>query len=314
MKARRFTRILLADLPIKVICLAAAVILLLLHRVTTLSERFFSVPLDVSTPAGLAVASSFPKTVRITLRGASDAIFPILEEDVTASVDLDTHHSPGVYRADVKVDRKGTAQGVEPLEIRVDPQTITFTLEPLMEKRVLVSPDIKGTPAYGYTLVQSDFSPQSLVIRGARSRVSPIASLPTEEIDLTGRTGSFAAKVKVLLPNSLVKASGEAAVDFHATIQEVTAQHFFDGVAVIPADLSSHLVLKTDLPAGSIKVQSTQLAIDAIHPEQLQLMLELGNVHRAGTYTLATHPQALPGVMVLDWTPREVTVTVAAAR
>ena len=141
---RRLTRVLLADLPVKVICLAAAVILLLFHRVTTLTERFFSVPLNVSTPAGLAVASAFPRTVRITLRGEGDAIFPILEEDVEAAVSLDSHKSPGVYRAEVKVNRKGTAQGVEPLEIRVDPQTITFTLEPLTEKRVGVTPDLQG--------------------------------------------------------------------------------------------------------------------------------------------------------------------------
>src|SRR5208337_2130358 len=108
---RTLARVLLADLPVKVICLAAAVILLLFHRVTTLTERFFSVPLDVSTPAGLAVASAFPKTVRITLRGAGDAIFPILEDDVQASVSLESHRAPGVYRADVKVERKGTAQG-----------------------------------------------------------------------------------------------------------------------------------------------------------------------------------------------------------
>lgn len=67
--AHVLSRILLADLPVKAICLAAAVILLFFHRVTTLTERFFSVPLEVSTPAGLAVASAFPKTVRITLRG-----------------------------------------------------------------------------------------------------------------------------------------------------------------------------------------------------------------------------------------------------
>ena len=128
MNARHFMRILLADLPVKVICITAAVILLLFHRVTTLSERFFSVPLDVTTPSGLAVASAFPKTVRITLRGAGDAIFPILEEDVGASVSLDSHQSAGVYRAEVKVARRGTAQNVEPLEIRGDPQEITFTL------------------------------------------------------------------------------------------------------------------------------------------------------------------------------------------
>src|SRR5512147_1103734 len=96
---RRLSRVILADLPVKVICLAAAVILLLFHRVTTLSERFFSVPLDVNTAPGLAVASAYPKTVRITLRGAGDAIFPILEDDVEASVSLDNHKTPGVYRA-----------------------------------------------------------------------------------------------------------------------------------------------------------------------------------------------------------------------
>lgn len=312
MRTRRFTRGLLADLPVKVICLAAAVILLLLHRVTTLSERFFSVPLDVSTPAGLAVASAYPKTVRITLRGASDAIFPILEEDITAAANLMDHHGPGIYREEVKVDRKGTAQGVEPLEIRVDPQSITFTLEPLTEKRVVVSPDVKGTPAYGYTLVQSDISPQNMVIRGARSRVQPITSLSTEEIDLTGRTSSFAARVKVLLPNSLVKTGGDAAVDFHATIQEATAQHLFDGVALVAVDLASHLAVKTQMPAGQLKIQGTQLGIDAVHPEQLQLMVEMGTVRRAGTYTLPTHPEAVPGAMVLDWEPREVTVTVVS--
>ena len=60
----------------KVICLTAAVILFLFHRVNTMTERFFSVPLEVSTPPGLAIASAYPKTVRITLRGSEDAIYP----------------------------------------------------------------------------------------------------------------------------------------------------------------------------------------------------------------------------------------------
>jgi YbbR domain-containing protein len=310
---RRLTRALLADLPVKVICLAAAVILLLFHRVTTLTERFFSVPLDVNTPAGLAVASAFPKTVRITLRGAGDAIFPILEEDVDASVSLDTHHTPGVYRADVKVDRKGTAQGVEPLEIRVEPQWINFTLEPLTEKKVAVSPDLKGTPAYGYELVQSGISPQNVIIRGAKSRVQSVASLATEEIDLTGRTGSFASKVKILLPNPLLKVAGDSSADFHATIQEAIAQHAFDGVSVMPLDLSPHLALKAPSAPGSVKLQGTQLALDAIHPEDLRLQVDLGGVRRAGEYTLPTRPESVPGVMVLDWSPREVTVDIVAS-
>ncbi|MGO9309113.1 MAG: YbbR-like domain-containing protein [Spirochaetia bacterium] len=311
--AARLRRVFLADMPIKVICLAAAVILLLFHRVTTLTERFFSVPLEVTTPAGLAVASAFPKTVRITLRGPGDAIFPILEDDVEASVNLESHHVPGVYRADVKVDRKGTAQEVEPLEIRVDPQAVTFTLEPLAEKRVVLSPDLKGAPAYGYQLVQTGINPQNVVIWGAKSRVQSVTSLSTEEIDLTGRTDSFAAKVKILLPNTLLKIAGDAAVDFRATIQEETVQHSFDGVAVTPVDLSPHLAVKTAPAVGSVKVQGTQLAVDAVRPEQVRLAVDLGTVRRAGVYTLQTRPDEMPGIMVLDWSPRQVTLDIVAS-
>jgi YbbR domain-containing protein len=175
---------------------------------------------------------------------------------------------------------------------------------------VLVSPDLKGTPAYGYELVQSVIAPQNVIIRGAKSRVQSVVSLPTEEIDLTGRTVSFAAKVKILLPNTLLKVAGDPSADFHATIQEATVQHAFDGAVVAPLDLSPRLALKTVPAPGSVKVQGTQLAVDSVRPEQLHLLLDLGSVRRAGSYTLPTRPEAVPDVMVLDWSPREVTVDI----
>ena len=313
MTARRFMRVLLADLPVKVICLTAAVILLLFHRVTTLSERFFSVPLDVTTPSGLAVASAFPKTVRITLRGAGDAIFPILEEDVGAEASLESHHSAGVYRAEVKVSRHGTAQNVEPLEIRVDPQEITFTLEPLTEKRVNLIPDLRGAPAYGFELVQSAVTPSAVVIRGARSRVQGVSALPTEEIDLTGRTGSFASKVRIMLPSALVSLAGDAQADFKATIQESTVEKTFDDVAVESVDLSPHLALKAPPGTGSVQVQGTQLIVDGVRPEQVRLLLDLAGVRRTGQYTLHPHPETTSSVTVLDWSPKDVVVDIVSS-
>ncbi len=308
MNGRRFLRIVLADLPVKVICVTAAVILLLFHRVTTLTERFFSVPLQVTTPSGLAVASAYPRTVRITLRGAEESIYPVLEEDVEAAVNLDNHQSPGVYRSEVKVSRKGTALGIEPLEIRVDPSEITFSLEPLTEKRVNVLPDLRGSPAYGYELVQTTVTPQSVVIRGARSRVQGVAALPTEEIDLTGRTGSFASRVKLLLPNTLVRVAGDATVDFRATIQEATVTRDFTEVGLVPVDLSTHLAVRGQLPSGTVQVTGTQLLVDGVRPEQVQLLLDCSTVKRAGQYVLHPRPQTVTGVTVLGWTPREVTV------
>ena len=313
MIGRRFSRVLLADLPVKVICLTAAVILLLFHRVTTLTERFFSVPLEVSTPSGLAVASAFPKTVRITLRGAEESIFPILEEDVEATVSLDSHRSAGGFRAEVKVSRKGTAANVEPLEIKVDPQEIAFTLEPLTEKRVNVIPDLRGSPAYGYELVQSVVSPATAVIRGARSRVQGVEALSTEEIDLTGRTGSFASKVKINLPNALVRIAGDGSADFRATIQESTVVRKYDAVDVAAVDLPAHFSINSPPVVGSVQIQGTQLVVDGVRSDQVQLVLDCSGIRRPGQYVLHPRPAAPSSVAIMDWSPRDVTIDVVAS-
>lgn len=305
---RRITRALLSDLPVKVICLTAAVILFLFHRVNTLTERFFSVPLEVTTPSGLAIANAYPKSVRITLRGAEEAIYPILEEDVDAEANLENRKSPGVYRAQVRITRKGTAANVEPLEIKVDPQEIAFTLEPAAERRVSVQPDLRGAPAYGFEVSQSSVTPLTVMVRGARSRVQALASLPTEPIDLTGRTESFATRAKVLAPSALVRIVGDASVDFHATISEATAARIFEGVPMESANLSSHLMLRSPLPLGTVQLQGPQLALDAVRPDNVKLLLDFSTLRKAGQYTAHPRPDAPAGFLVLDWSPRDVTV------
>jgi hypothetical protein len=227
-------------------------------------------------------------------------------------VSLGSHRAAGVYRGEVKVSRKGTASGVEPLEIRVDPQEITFTLEPLTEKRVNVIADLRGSPAYGYEMVQSTLTPPSVVIRGARSQVQSVAALSTEEIDLTGRTGSFASRVKIAPPNSLVRVAGDASADFRATIQESVIVRSFDGVETAGIDLPQHVALAHPLERGRVQVQGTQLAVDGVRPEQVRLIVELAGVKRAGQYTLKTRPETTSSVTVLDWSPKEVTVDIVA--
>jgi YbbR domain-containing protein len=305
-----FARIVFSDLPIKVICIAAAVILFFFHRINTLTERFFSVPLQVDVPAGLAIASSYPQSVRITLRGAEESIYPILEEDIEASVSLEGHKTPGVFRAPVHISRKATALNVQPLEVSVEPQEITFTLDALMERRVNVIADLRGSPAYGFELSQYSISPQSVVIRGARSSVQTVNALSTDEIDLTGRTGPFTLKVRISPPNPFLKVVGEASVEFKATIQETVLTKRFDEVPVETVDLSPHLALKAPLQAGSVQVKGPQISVEAFKPEQVKLIADCSTLRRPGSYILHVTPAASSEVVVLDWEPKDVTIDV----
>jgi hypothetical protein len=308
MRLKKAASRVVSDLPVKIICLTAAVILLLFHRMNTLTERFISVPLRVSVPSGFAIAASYPKSVRVTLRGEEESIFPILEEDLEASVSLEGHKSAGVFRAQVKVAKKGTALGVEPLEVKVEPQEIVFTLERKAEKTVSLIPDIKGSPAYGYELIQYSLSPQTVSIRGPQTVIQGIRALSTEEIDLTGRAGSFVQKVKVNLPNTLISLAGESSVEFRGTLQEALVSRQWDHVEIVCVDLPPGFRLKEALPTGSVKVQGSQLAVEGLKPEQVRLILDCSAVRRAGLQTMRPNPEVPDNITVSDFSPKELGV------
>ena len=310
---RDLLRRLLSDLPVKVICLSAAVILFLFNRINSLSDRFVSVPLTVDVPAGFALASAYPRTVRITLRGEEAAINAILEEDLAASASLDDRRDPGVYRTAVRVERRGTALDVEPLEVRVDPQEISFTLEPLYERRVTVAPDIRGVPAYGYELAGYELSPRATVLRGPRSRVQAAATLLTEEVDLTGRTGPFTLRVRIVVPDTLLGLAGDPFAEFKASIQEAVVSRRFEDVEVAVLDAAAGLTPAEEPPTGSVQVQGAQLAVEALEAGQVRLVAEAGAVRRTGAWTLATRPEVPSSVTVLDWSPKQLVVLFTAS-
>jgi YbbR domain-containing protein len=115
--------------PAKVLSVAAALILFVFHRMSTLESRFFSVPLQVEIGAGFVPVNSYPRLVRVTLRGDANSVFSIAEDDIEAYIDLSKYAAPGWYRSPVQIRKKGSALDVEPLEISVDPLEVAVQIE-----------------------------------------------------------------------------------------------------------------------------------------------------------------------------------------
>ena len=92
--------------PAKVLSIALAIILFVFHRMSMLEDRFFSVPLNLEINSNLVPASSYPRMVRVSLRGDANSIYPILEDDIEAYLDLTRYTDRGHYRAPVQVRKK----------------------------------------------------------------------------------------------------------------------------------------------------------------------------------------------------------------
>jgi hypothetical protein len=301
-----------AHWPAKAISLAAATLLFFFYRYSTLEERSLSVPLKLNLPAGLAVATPYPKSVRVTLRGKAEGISGILEDDITVSGDLRRFDAEGRYRLPLRVTRAAGALKIAPLIVRVEPSELRLVLEKEAVRSVKVVPVIKGLPAHGYELAQYGISPNNVEVSGPRTAVQAFGQVSTEEVDVTGSSEDFSLEVPLARENPLVRYPRESTVVFRGVVRPIEEIRNFEQVEIIGIDLTSELAIAQPLPKGSIRLKGSLLAIEAIPDGSPRLILDCRNVRRPGTARLATKPDVPPELIVLKYEPLELAVSFIA--
>ena len=207
--------------PVKVLSVAAALIISIFYRVNTLETRFFSVPLQIVTSESLVPVSAITNTVRISLRGEPDGIQPIMEEDVEAYIDISKFSNEGSFRVPVQLRKKGSALGVTPLEISVLPIEISVDVELKMIKSIHVFPVLTGVIAQGFELADRQIIPDTIIAEGPRSALEDIREFYTENIDIDRRYENFSVRVNVINNNPLVVIHGDRMIEFRGTINQI---------------------------------------------------------------------------------------------
>lgn len=129
MNNKKFLERVIYNWPAKVLSLFVAIVLFQYHRVSVLTVRSFTVPLSVETTGQTVPAGGYNDLIRLTLKGEPGSLQSIKEEDVEAYIDLSRHPQPGNYKVPVRVRKKGSALGVEPLSITMDPAEVSITME-----------------------------------------------------------------------------------------------------------------------------------------------------------------------------------------
>jgi hypothetical protein len=222
-RARLF-KIITEKWPVKVLSLAAAVIISIFYRMNNLETRFFTVPLSIESSDTLMPVNSFVSAVRISMRGEAEGIQPILAEDIEAYIDLGRYANEGNYRVPVQIRKKGGALGVEPLEISVLPIEIPLLLEQRVTRNVSVFAVLHGTVAEGYELTNQSLIPASVIVEGPRSIFDGHIEFNTETINLDRRYDDFSVMVNIKNDNPLLSIHGSNMLEFRGSINRIVRE------------------------------------------------------------------------------------------
>jgi YbbR domain-containing protein len=272
--------------PAKVISIAMAIVLFVFHRMSLLEERFFSVPLSIETDTQLIPASPYPGMIKITLRGDANTIYPILEEDIRAYIDLSKYTEPGTYRAPVQIHKKGTSLRAEALEIFVDPLEVVLILDERLSKTVPVKVNFRGTLEMGYEMGEYTLDPAHVVIDGPMGLLKDISELSTDVIELTGRSVDFSTTVRILNDEPLIVIRGNGLIDFHGTIREQLRIQNIEDIPIKINGLDEQFSGELEITIGSVRIEGGQTMFDKLKAQDIGLYVDCFSINDQGDFLL----------------------------
>ncbi|MDR0640865.1 MAG: hypothetical protein LBG07_00225 [Treponema sp.] len=296
----------------KVLSIALALVIFMFHRLNTLETRFFSLPLVLEIPSHLCPSSSYARMVRVTLRGDANNILPIQDDDIEAYIDLNGYESPGAYHVPVRLRKKGTALGVEPLEMMADPVAMDIEIDYKQTKYVPLTANIQGDPEPGFDFWSHTLSPAQVVLEGPSSLLDNVSELYTDVIDLNGRNADFSATVPILNRDPLLTIRGNGMTEFKGFIHPRVDVRNFGNLPIILSSLGPGLLGEGNIRTGSVRLEGRREALDAFVPPVNFLSVDCSEINEAGRYPLPVKVALPPSLNLIRAEPLELMLTVTA--
>lgn len=205
---RAARRVLGPDGDLKVLAVAGAIVLYLLARpVAAGIERTVSVPVRVKSATNtVAVVGVTPSSVAVTLRGSTDG-FTAFDPDALR-VDLAATPEEGALSGVLAVGTKNVTNVLDRLRVvSVSPSTVSVDYD-FMSKMVttnfVATPRLVGVPVQGTASVSipTNFA---VTVYGSVKKLGAFSAkgirLPTDPVDVEGKTESFDSVVAIRPPD-----------------------------------------------------------------------------------------------------------------
>jgi YbbR domain-containing protein len=210
--------------PVKIISIAAALVISVFYKMNTIETRYITVPLVVEPNKTFVSVSAFANSVRVSLRGET-SINSIDEEDIEAFIDLKKYNEEGTFWVPIQIRRNGTALAVDPLEITVFPMETQIMLEQKDIRNIPVFPVFEGTIAQGFEMTRQSIVPSYVSAEGPSSSLGNQYEFLTEPIDIDRRYEDFSVLVNIVNNDPLIKIHGDRTVEYSASISVIRREY-----------------------------------------------------------------------------------------
>jgi YbbR domain-containing protein len=210
-RSRSLSEILWSALTSNVGTKAVSVVIALVLWAVVLGSRSVEVtkdvPLEVTTPEDLVVASDLPEKISFRLYGPKAFLRNILDRPEEPILINLSGSKPTVITYRFFTDNIRIPIGVKVLSIH--PSSISIKLERMKRKEVPVRVQLQGTPPEGFKITKLGLNPEVVRIRGPESVIDRIHEIYTQPVDVSGIKQTSEKPAPLDLVDSHVQLEGD---------------------------------------------------------------------------------------------------------
>lgn len=272
------------EVPLKAASLVLAFFIWAYLRTEVNPMQAFLVPLEyVGLPEDLALSGDLLDSVAVRVRGPAATLQNLTPSRFDARIRLNST-VPGEMTIPLTRDAIRAPIGVE--VVRVDPQSLTLQVERRIRREVPVVARFSGEPASGYEYDGYTLVPDRVTVEGPESLVSKVQEAVTEEVDMSGRVGSFEAVVGVVPDRGGVRLVDRPTATLRVSIRRERVTRRYPEIPLLAQQPAASNFRVTYQPERiAVELEGTQEDLDAIRDGDIRAVLDLeGMGPRAAPY------------------------------
>ncbi|WP_147614832.1 CdaR family protein [Treponema pectinovorum] len=309
MKIREFINKATDNWPVKAACVLLALCLYIFYTLSMQEKRSFTVPLRIKSVSGIAPAGHYPSTVKITLKGKTEDIASIRENEISAYLSLDYLSKDGTYSIPVLVDLPQQALLLDTMEVMVYPKEVKLKVEEQISGFVNVKPLINGEVAYGYEIKKVTLKPETVEIYGPRSMVLNCNRVQTKGIFVKNAETTFETQVDIESPGAFLKLKDSQKIFATVEIAAIFSEKKFSNVSIGFSGLSDDFEVSPQSFAD-IQLAGSLAELEKFVPPYGTLYVDCSSIEKTGTYELPIIVSVPEKFTVKSLSKQKITVNV----
>jgi YbbR domain-containing protein len=185
---------------------------------TPLTEIDIFIPVQhENIPDGLTVSPPFPKGIEVSISGPRSTLKTIKTNIPPYTLDLSNGKIGDLM---VPIDKDSISLPPDITIKKVSPSFLTVTIEKESIKIVPVNVSLLNKPAAGHNIVKIAASPDSVTLKGPKSKLDPIKKIQTKPVDINGASESFRKETTLDLDEGIQNTGPSEAIRVEISIQE----------------------------------------------------------------------------------------------